>query len=130
MVGPEQQVGAVVWFQSRNSKSSQPSRETPMVQSSVNIHDVHLWRVAVLHQPRHSQKVLFYTLPQTAHLHRYSTSTINMSPHTAVVNMGSQGSFCGLTILFRGEDSPSVPLWSSSVAFISLASTMFCNRML
>lgn len=39
-------------------------------------------------------------------------------------------SSCWLTSFFRAEDSPSPPLESSSVAFISLDSTMFCSKVL
>lgn len=70
VVDPEQQVATVVWSWTRGSEFSEPSREGPMVKSSVNIHDVHVRRVTFLQKPPYPQQILLHTLPQTAHLHQ------------------------------------------------------------
>lgn len=70
VVGPEQQVAAVVIPRTGRRQFSQPSGEVLMVEAGVEVDNVHRGGVAVLHRRRHHQQVRLHTLPQAAHLHR------------------------------------------------------------
>lgn len=64
---PEQHVAAVVCVQSVR-QVVQASGEALLVESSVDVDDVHLWRVTVLHHPHHHQQVVPHSFTHDTHL--------------------------------------------------------------
>lgn len=75
VVDPEEEVAAVVTGRARRRGLCQTGGEVVVVQSSVEVEDVHGGWVAVHHRPGHGQQVLLHTPPQAAHLHTYMRLT-------------------------------------------------------
>lgn len=75
VVDPEEEVAAVVTGGARRCCLFQTGGEVVVVQSSVEVEDVHGGWIAVHHRPGHGQQVLLHTPPQAAHLHMYMRLT-------------------------------------------------------
>lgn len=71
LVDPGQQVAAVIVVQPCSGKLSEADRELLMVQAGVEVHDVYVGRVAVLHPPHHHQQVFLHTSSHSTHLGRF-----------------------------------------------------------
>lgn len=71
VVDPEEEVAAVVAGGAGSCCLCQAGGELAVVQSSIEVEDVHGGWVAVHHRPGHGQQVLLHTSPQAANLHMY-----------------------------------------------------------